>query len=874
MTPYVSVVVPVRNGAPFAGRCIASLRAQTLRDVEFLIVDDASTDGTPELLLREIAGDDRFKVLRQTSPAGPLSARMRGVAAATSPVVMFMDFDDELLPDACQIVAATMSREKTDVFCYGMEAVGSESADGMALRKCQAYLARRSPRQGRTSKRASCVELLMLDKGVSASASDKAVRTEVLRRVYALIGNGDGLLCAQDYLQTTVLSLVAESVYVDQNQILYRYHYGDGMFGRSGGMSWELLERRLTARDTYRKLCEIIPHVGGIGNAVREKIEFKFLRSVRNSSLKAIWSLPEDRLADGLDAVFAKWGALALPSAAFDAECVAGRLGTFRRARMLSPKRDIVKKTVDFRSVVPDGEKGLEDPSKLESRCAFWAAWIRENQVDAVCFNADELRSCYRDALAVCLAGARAVVRKMDPAEGVEGLSDALDVLADTEPKESAVALLVKGFHMGGMQSILGDVARALQRAGHRVVFLTSRGEEDDFYATPEGCARIVVGDWKDKKIRPARRKNIACALRENRVNVLFIHLYDTPVLEDDIAVAQECGAKAIVHFHSAATSLFARGQRTVGDVGRMFDAYRAADALICLSRCDEAFFRMMGVRARYIPNPLSTPPKGFRRKDGTGRSLIWIGRLSKQEKRPQDAVAIFEEVLRTMPNATLTILGDGSYGDELRRKIAGNVALSRSVRMPGKVHDVWGELANADVLLLTSAYEGFANVVAEAYAAGVPVVGYAFENLELCKMQGAYRAAPHGDIKAVAREIEALFSDNEEWGRAHAAALDAYAHFASFDYSAAYGELVADVLAGKNVAASPQDVVPIDVVLRTFFVHACIGRLKYLDALDRLSSRPNSIRGCLRFILRRIRSRLWGGMALLLNLLGIICPW
>ena len=123
----------------------------------------------------------------------------------------------------------------------------------------------------------------------------------------------------------------------------------------------------------------------------------------------------------------------------------------------------------------------------------------------------------------------------------------------------AVVGLFVKGFHMGGMQSILGGIARALQTAGCRVVFLTSEGEEDDFYAPPAGCGRVVVGQWKDKARRAERREKIVRALREHRVNVLIHHLFDTPTLEDDILAARECGAKVVVHFHSAATSLFAR---------------------------------------------------------------------------------------------------------------------------------------------------------------------------------------------------------------------------------------------------------------------------------------------------------------------------
>ena len=212
------------------------------------------------------------------------------------------------------------------------------------------------------------------------------------------------------------------------------------------------------------------------------------------------------------------------------------------------------------------------------------------------------------------------------------------------------------------------------------------------------------------------------------------------------------------------------------------------------------------------------------------------------------------------MPDATLTLLGDGPDEDGLRRVVASDAALSRAVGMPGKVLDVWRELANADVLLLTSTYEGFPAVVAEAYAAGVPVVGYQLENLELCRAAEAYHAVPQGDVQATAHEVEALLSDRDTWTRAHDAAQDAYARFASFNLAAAYDGLVSDVLASRDVAEPPRAEWPYGAILRTFFAHACIGRRMYLDAQGRLASRPNSIRGCLRFILRRIFARLFGG--------------
>lgn len=96
-SPLVSVVIPVFNGAPFVGLAVASVRAQTVRDVEVLVVDDGSTDGTQAVLadLQRTAGITWF----QQDHGGPARSRNRGLAEARGEFVALLDCDDVWLPD-------------------------------------------------------------------------------------------------------------------------------------------------------------------------------------------------------------------------------------------------------------------------------------------------------------------------------------------------------------------------------------------------------------------------------------------------------------------------------------------------------------------------------------------------------------------------------------------------------------------------------------------------------------------------------------------------------------------------------------------------------------------------------------------------------
>ena len=93
--------------------CLASLRAQTFADLEVVMVDDGSPDGSAAIAARVAAEDPRFALLRQEN-AGLGAARNAGVARATGELLMFVDSDDRLPPDAIARLAASLDRTGSD----------------------------------------------------------------------------------------------------------------------------------------------------------------------------------------------------------------------------------------------------------------------------------------------------------------------------------------------------------------------------------------------------------------------------------------------------------------------------------------------------------------------------------------------------------------------------------------------------------------------------------------------------------------------------------------------------------------------------------------------------------------------------------------
>lgn len=112
--PRVSVCIPVYNGQPFVGQAVASVLRQTFQDLELIVADNASTDGTLAEVRKE--ADPRLRVLTSEVNLGPGPNWNRVVRAARGTYVKLLCADDWLYPTAlARQVAVLDAREFDDV---------------------------------------------------------------------------------------------------------------------------------------------------------------------------------------------------------------------------------------------------------------------------------------------------------------------------------------------------------------------------------------------------------------------------------------------------------------------------------------------------------------------------------------------------------------------------------------------------------------------------------------------------------------------------------------------------------------------------------------------------------------------------------------
>ena len=112
----ISVIVPVYNKEDYLEQCIDSILSQTYRNLELLLVDDESTDGSGEICDEYLVRDKRVRVFHQKN-GGPTAAVMTGLREAVGEYYTFIDSDDYVSSDMLQEMSACLAGQKGEIVC-------------------------------------------------------------------------------------------------------------------------------------------------------------------------------------------------------------------------------------------------------------------------------------------------------------------------------------------------------------------------------------------------------------------------------------------------------------------------------------------------------------------------------------------------------------------------------------------------------------------------------------------------------------------------------------------------------------------------------------------------------------------------------------
>jgi glycosyltransferase involved in cell wall biosynthesis len=128
----ISVVMPCHNAAPYVEEAIGSVLGQSYPQVELVVVDDGSTDGSTEILQRLATEHPERITLVFQNRAGPFAARNAALAQANGNYIAFLDADDTWHPEALRLMHDALEADLADladVAWCGWQAIGIAATD-------------------------------------------------------------------------------------------------------------------------------------------------------------------------------------------------------------------------------------------------------------------------------------------------------------------------------------------------------------------------------------------------------------------------------------------------------------------------------------------------------------------------------------------------------------------------------------------------------------------------------------------------------------------------------------------------------------------------------------------------------------------------
>ena len=226
--PRMSIIVPVFNMSMYLNQTIQSLISQSLKDIEIIYIDDASTDNSKDILSAWAEKDCRIKILGFSENKSAWSARIWGIREATGEYIMFADADDTLLYSACEDLYEEIMKDPVDILHFQTNVINVNHLSKEKIDFMNRFL---KPYPGRLRGK----EIL------AACFSEGKYRFNLWNKVF------DASLCkralseqefkylpkGQDKLAYFILSYYADSYRGIEGKHYYNYYFGRGGTGIS-----------------------------------------------------------------------------------------------------------------------------------------------------------------------------------------------------------------------------------------------------------------------------------------------------------------------------------------------------------------------------------------------------------------------------------------------------------------------------------------------------------------------------------------------------------------------------------------------------------------------------------------------------------------
>lgn len=211
----VSIIIPIFNVEKYVHKTIDSVTTQTEKDIEIILVDDGSTDGSGKICDEYALKDERIRVIHKTNE-GLSSARNAGIKVASSDYIMLLDGDDFLNAHAVSILNETMEKYPSDFIQFHYQEVRENDNDLIENHNEQIYQAHSLQEMYSNLYKAG---------GEFASACTKMYRKDVIKEVlFKNIRHEDEMWCTDAFRNGMTVTYIPNVLYyyvMRENSIIH-----------------------------------------------------------------------------------------------------------------------------------------------------------------------------------------------------------------------------------------------------------------------------------------------------------------------------------------------------------------------------------------------------------------------------------------------------------------------------------------------------------------------------------------------------------------------------------------------------------------------------------------------------------------------------
>ena len=424
-SPKVSIVIPVHNVEQYLHQCLDSVINQTLKDIEVICVNNSSDDNSLNILREYEDKDSRVKVYSFEECIGPLTARKTGVERANGEYIMFVDSDDYLELNACELAYSKIIEMQVDMLQFSTKVHNCANIDENKVKNLND---KRLVPYDTLLKGEDVFKAAVIENKYSFTLWNKIYKTQLCKQAFADI-EAKYMPVGEDLYIFFAIAYYAKSYYGWKGPVMYNYCFGRGVTG-SDEYTFSKFERHCYQAEAVASMDEFCRSKDYKIPGCKE-----FLKKYKENWCTAgviIWKehLSKELAGEGLEMLFKHWDAKDIVLTLIqrygkDKDAVAKKIGKFVTEKDKTIKTVAVYysrysfggtekvmsllmpmfKEMGYNVVLITEEKpgendfplpenvkrvilAKEDSSGFKNRLESWEQIVTENNIDAIIYNA------------------------------------------------------------------------------------------------------------------------------------------------------------------------------------------------------------------------------------------------------------------------------------------------------------------------------------------------------------------------------------------------------------------------------------------------------------------------------------------------------